>query len=199
MATTTLDRLGIGSDRFTGISDGLSGGGGVPCVALGGSGGGPFAQGDGKTRGKFINPAPGPVTSFYGWRTHPKFGGRRFHKGIDIGLNEGTEVKAADGGVVIYSYNQCVAWDDGCGGPDTDGLGPRKGFGNRVEVRHADGSTTAYNHLKNALPPVGAKVTQGQVIGTVGSTGHSTGPHLDFQVYPDGVSHDNPEKYINFR
>jgi murein DD-endopeptidase MepM/ murein hydrolase activator NlpD len=196
VATATLDRLGIGSGAFTGISDGAYGSG-APCIASAG-GGGSFNPGDGKSKGKFINPAPGPITSPFGPRVHPRHGGIRDHQGIDIGLNEGTTVKAADGGVVIYNYSGCVAWDDGCGGPNTDGLGPRGGFGNRIEIRHADGSVTAYNHLKTALPPVGSKVSQGQAIGTVGSTGYSTGPHLDFQIYPDGQTPANPEDYINF-
>lgn len=113
----------------------------------------------------------------------------------------GSPVKAADGGVVIYSYNACTDNDRAtqCGGPNTDGLGSRNGFGNRVEIRHADGSTTAYNHLETVLPAVGTKVSQGQIIGTVGSTGVSTGPHLDFQVYPDGINDANPELFIDFR
>ncbi len=107
---------------------------------------------------------PSPITSLFGWRTHPIFGDRRFHTGTDLGAPEGTPVVATqDGEVHIADY-----------------LG---GYGLTVILRHAEGSLeTRYAHLSRILVRPGEAVQQGEVVGLVGSTGNSTGPHLHFEL-----------------
>ena len=107
---------------------------------------------------------PSPITSLFGWRTHPIFGDRRFHTGTDIGAPEGTPVVATkDGEVHVANY-----------------LG---GYGLTVILRHAEGSLeTRYAHLSSILVRPGEVVKQGEVVGLVGSTGNSTGPHLHFEL-----------------
>jgi murein DD-endopeptidase MepM/ murein hydrolase activator NlpD len=107
---------------------------------------------------------PSPITSLFGWRTHPIFGDRRFHTGTDLGAPEGTPVVATkDGEVHIADY-----------------LG---GYGLTVILRHAEGSLeTRYAHLSRIMVRPGESVKQGDVIGLVGSTGNSTGPHLHFEL-----------------
>jgi murein DD-endopeptidase MepM/ murein hydrolase activator NlpD len=91
----------------------------------------------------------------------------RFHKGLDLAAPEGTPVRAALGGEVVY------AGYDGS-------------YGNTVVIRHGDGLQTRYAHLEATDVKRGDLVTQEQVLGKVGSTGHSTGPHLHFEVIRDG-------------
>lgn len=112
-------------------------------------------------------PVRGTVTSAYGTREHPIDGGKKFHKGMDIGAPEGAPVGSAAAGTVTFA-------------------GEKGGYGNYIMVRHADGSETAYAHLSRIGVKVGDKVTSGQLIGAVGSTGNSTGPHLHFELYRDG-------------
>ncbi|MDB9528343.1 peptidoglycan DD-metalloendopeptidase family protein [Oscillatoria sp. CS-180] len=115
---------------------------------------------------EFVFPlaVPSPITSLFGWRTHPIFGDRRFHTGTDLGAPEGTPVVATkDGEVHVADY-----------------LG---GYGLTVILRHDDGSLeTRYAHLSRLLVRPGEIVQQGDVIGLVGSTGNSTGPHLHFEL-----------------
>jgi murein DD-endopeptidase MepM/ murein hydrolase activator NlpD len=87
------------------------------------------------------------------------------HKGIDIGVPVGTPVLAAADGVVTF-------------------VGQQNGYGNHVEVRDADGSVTTYSHLSAFAATVGQPVQAGQLIARSGNTGHSTGPHLHFEVHP---------------
>jgi murein DD-endopeptidase MepM/ murein hydrolase activator NlpD len=108
-------------------------------------------------------PAAGPVTSGFGWRTHPISGTRRFHAGIDIGAPAGAPVRAAGAGVVA-----AAGW--------------RGGYGLTVEVDHGEGVTTLYAHLSSIAVRPGEPVATGQQLGAVGSTGASTGPHLHFEV-----------------
>jgi murein DD-endopeptidase MepM/ murein hydrolase activator NlpD len=89
------------------------------------------------------------------------------HEGIDIGAPYGAPIGAADGGTVIYA-----GW-----------LG---GYGNLVVLDHGNGLSTAYGHQSDIVVGVGQSVAQGQLIGYVGSTGHSTGPHLHFEVRVNG-------------
>ena len=117
--------------------------------------------------GEMIYPLQGPVTSEFGWRTHPIFGGSRFHSGIDIGGDFGMEIKAARGGVVSHA-----GWIDG--------------YGNTVMIEHGDGLVTLYGHNQSLAVSVGATVKQGQVIAYCGSTGNSTGPHCHFEVRLNG-------------
>ncbi|MCL2547063.1 MAG: peptidoglycan DD-metalloendopeptidase family protein [Oscillospiraceae bacterium] len=109
------------------------------------------------------------VTSPFGWRIHPVFGGRRWHTGVDIaqaGIS-GQPVFAMLDGVVAESRN-------------------RGAWGNYVLINHGGGRFTKYAHLARRDVAVGARVTQGQTIGTVGSTGASTGPHLHFETWING-------------
>ena len=113
----------------------------------------------------FIWPCDGPVTSGFGMRWG------RMHEGIDIACGYGTPVHAAAAGTVIYA-----SW-----------LG---GYGNLVVVDHGNGFATAYAHASAILVSVGQAVEQGDSVTLVGSTGHSTGPHLHFEVRVDGVAVD---------
>jgi LysM repeat protein len=122
-------------------------------------------------------PSRGIVTSRFGWRVHPIFGGREFHTGVDIGARLGTPVVAARAGVVHF-----VGW--------------KTGYGRIIIVEHDGGLETSYSHLSAALVSPGDHVTQGQVIGRIGNTGWSTGPHLLFEVRRNGVPVD-PASYLN--
>ncbi|MDD7035927.1 MAG: peptidoglycan DD-metalloendopeptidase family protein [Firmicutes bacterium] len=122
--------------------------------------------------GVFCWPAPSSskITSGYGVRNCP-FHGKEFHPAIDIGALSGSAVLAAADGTVITS---CY----------------KASFGNCIIIDHGGGVTTWYNHLSSRLVSVGATVSKGQQIGKVGSTGDSTGPHLDFRVYVNGSAQD---------
>lgn len=130
--------------------------------------------------GGFLTPVQGRLSSPYGWRIHPKFKSRKFHTGIDIAAPMGTPIKAANAGKVIYS-------------------GWYGGYGRVVILDHGNmnGSptTTLYAHMSRQKVTVGQVVTRGQVIGLVGSTGYSTGPHLHFEVRVNGKP-QNPQNYI---
>lgn len=107
---------------------------------------------------------PAPITSLFGWRTHPIFGDTRFHSGTDLGAPMGTPVVAAfSGNVLTADFMQ--------------------GYGLTVILSHQDGTQeTLYAHLSEIFVQPGDTVKQGDVIGRVGSTGNSTGPHLHFEV-----------------
>jgi murein DD-endopeptidase MepM/ murein hydrolase activator NlpD len=126
------------------------------------SGGGAAAStGSGVSSSGFIWPVSGTVTSGFGTRWG------RMHEGIDIAAPMGTPIHAAAGGTVIYA-------------------GWMGGYGNLVVIDHGRGLSTAYGHQSAIAASVGQGVAQGQVIGYVGSTGHSTGPHLHFEVRVNG-------------
>jgi murein DD-endopeptidase MepM/ murein hydrolase activator NlpD len=108
-----------------------------------------------------IWPVSGPITSPFGWRWG------RLHQGIDIGASTGTPIHAAAAGTVIY-----CGWESG--------------YGNFVVIDHGGNLATAYGHQSAIAVACGQTVTQGQVIGYVGCTGHCTGPHLHFEVRIDG-------------
>jgi murein DD-endopeptidase MepM/ murein hydrolase activator NlpD len=116
-------------------------------------------------------PASGPKTSDYGWRTHPIFGTRRFHAGIDIGAGYGAAIVAAASGVVVSA-------------------GAQGGYGNTVVIDHGGGLATLYAHQSSYAVSSGQRVDRGQVIGYVGSTGYSTGPHLHFETRVNGAPRD---------
>jgi len=128
--------------------------------------------------GVFRWPVPSStrVTSDYGWRIHPILKTRRFHEGIDIAAPTGSNVVAADDGVVIYT-------------------GWYGSYGNTIIVDHGAGISSQYSHLSKILVKNGAKVKKGDKIGLVGSTGLSTGPHLHFGVRKDGQL-DNPWNWL---
>ena len=120
----------------------------------------------------FVRPTPyGYITSYYGGRIHPIFGTASYHSGVDIAANTGTDVYATTSGKVIYSYASSGS--------------EYGGFGRAVLIAHnVNGKTytSLYGHLSSASVSTGEVVQRGQVIGAVGSTGWSTGPHLHFQL-----------------
>ena len=117
-----------------------------------------------------IWPVNGPVVSPFGWRWG------RMHEGIDIGVGYGTPIHAAASGTVVYS-------------------GWMSGYGNFVIIDHGGGMATAYGHQSSIAAGNGQSVSQGQVIGYVGCTGHCFGPHLHFEVRING-SPVNPMGYL---
>ncbi|MBR1805118.1 MAG: peptidoglycan DD-metalloendopeptidase family protein [Selenomonadaceae bacterium] len=117
--------------------------------------------------GGMIWPISGPITSEFGWRTHPIFGNARFHSGLDIGGDYGLPIHAAQSGVVIEA-----GW-----------IG---GYGNTVMIEHGGGIVTLYGHNESLAVSVGQHVNQGDVIAYCGSTGNSTGPHCHFEVRVGG-------------
>lgn len=127
---------------------------------------------DSLATGKFINPTVGRLTSPFG----PRWG--RFHYGIDIANCVGTDIKAADGGVVTRA-------------------GRAGSYGNLVIIDHQNGTSTRYAHLSRIDVKVGQTVEQGQSIAKMGSTGRSTGPHLHFEVRVGGKA-QNPLNYVKY-
>lgn len=117
-----------------------------------------------------IWPTSGPITSGYGYRVGPFFGAE-MHDGIDIGAALGAAVVAALPGIVDFA-------------------GVNGGYGNYIRIDHGGGLETFYGHLSQILTSVGAMVDAGTVIGLVGSTGASTGPHLHFGASLNGASID---------
>ncbi len=121
-------------------------------------------------------PLSAPITSGYGYRVHPIHGTRRLHKGIDLAAGSGSAIAASKGGTVISA-----GW-----------LG---GYGNAVVISHGNGLTTLYAHQSKIAVTVGQGVGRGEVIGYVGSTGQSTGPHLHFEIRSNGAP-VNPRPYL---
>lgn len=112
----------------------------------------------------FIMPLSGRITSGFGWRKSPFTGKKQFHTGIDIGGNPiGTRVKATASGVVIHS---------GWAGQ----------FGKMIIIKHKNGYFSVYGHLSKILVKKNKYIKRGEIIGKVGSTGLSTGPHLHFEI-----------------
>jgi murein DD-endopeptidase MepM/ murein hydrolase activator NlpD len=126
----------------------------------------------GRSLKKFLLRKPiteGRMTSGFGNRRHPVLGYARMHTGVDWGARTGTPILASGNGRVTKA-----AWDGG--------------YGRRVEIQHANGYVTSYSHMTRFATGIepGTQVTQGQVIGYVGSTGLSTGPHLHYEVIVNG-------------
>lgn len=135
--------------------------------------------------GEFIFPLsiPAPITSLFGWRNHPIFQERRFHAGVDLAAPEGTPVLAAkDGEVITAEY--------------------LRGYGLTVMLRHENGTQeTRYPHLSQILVRPGEQIKQGEVVGLIGSTGNSTGPHLHFELREltaQGWVLANPNDLMNY-
>ncbi len=126
----------------------------------------------GETTIGFSWPATGTLTSRFGRRWG------RMHKGIDIAGPVGTPINAAADGTVIVA-----GWSSG-------------GYGNLVEVRHSDGTTTRYGHNSRLSVSAGQIVRQGQQVAEMGSTGHSTGSHLHFEIRPSGGDAVNPIAHL---
>lgn len=126
--------------------------------------------------GRFTWPCAGVVTSAFGFRMHPILKRMIGHHGIDFGAYSGTPIYAADSGEVIYS-------------------GWYGGYGKVVIIDHGADLTTLYGHQSSYVVDSGARVRKGQLIGYVGSTGQSTGPHLHFEVRKNGTP-INPMNYL---
>ena len=108
-------------------------------------------------------PVDGLITSRFGNRTDPLNKQKGFHEGVDIRGKHGSDIRATAAGKVIKAFVNA-------------------GYGNYVEIDHGNGYRTVYAHMKNYLVKKGEHVKQGQVIGQVGSTGRSTGPHLHYEI-----------------
>jgi murein DD-endopeptidase MepM/ murein hydrolase activator NlpD len=121
-------------------------------------------------------PVRAPITSHFGWRTHPILGTSRLHAGTDFGADTGTPIRAAGAGTVIFA-------------------GWQGGYGNTVIIDHGQGMTTLYGHCNELYVRDGQSVQRGEAIAAVGSTGMSTGPHLHFEVRIGGEP-QNPLAYI---
>lgn len=123
----------------------------------------------------WLLPASGRVTSPFGWRTHPIYGDQRFHSGIDI-AGSGSILAARSGIVTEAAYHNSMGY--------------------YIRINHGDGYESAYLHMQpNLLVSPGQNVSQGQQIGTMGTTGDSTGVHLDFRINKNGTYVD-PAPYI---
>lgn len=130
------------------------------------------ATGVGRESGTLMQPVPGAISSNYGLRMHPILGYSRMHRGVDFRAAHGTPIVAAtDGRVTLAGWNG--------------------GYGRTVRINHAGGLTTLYAHMSRITVNNGQQVRRGQVIGHVGSTGLSTGPHLHYELYRNG-QHINP-------
>lgn len=116
------------------------------------------------------------VSSDFGTRKHPVLRVHKHHNGIDLAAPEGALIRVVNDGVVVFSD-------------------PHAGYGNLLVVKHRDGITTHYGHCRTISVKVGDKVLAGQPIGTVGSTGLVSGPHLHFEIRIKGKP-QNPEKFI---
>ena len=138
----------------------------------GGGGGATWVQGT----GQLAAPVVAPITSNFGWRIHPIYGTRRLHAGTDFGVDEGTPVHAADGGVVVEA-------------------GWISGYGYTVIIDHGNGMSTLYAHNSDVAVSPGQTVSKGQVVSYSGNTGGSTGPHLHFEVRINGEPTD-PMGYL---
>ena len=113
------------------------------------------------------------VTSIFGARKHPIFGQWRNHTGTDYAAPTGTPIRAIGDGIIVFA-------------------GRKGGYGNVIDVRHRNGMVSRYGHMRNFATGMraGTRVTMGNTIGYVGSTGWATGPHLHFEIRVDGVARD---------
>ncbi len=130
---------------------------------------------------KKLLPSVAPISdgwysSNFGWRIDPVTGQRAMHEGVDYMVPEGTSIRAAAGGIVVYS-----------------GYDPQ--YGNMMEIDHGNDIVTRYAHASRLLTKVGQVVRRGQEIAKVGSTGRSTGNHLHFEVRYKGIA-QNPLRFL---
>jgi len=122
-------------------------------------------------------PVRGQITAGFGQRMDPFSGEGAFHAGVDISAPSGTRVEAAADGIVLEA-------------------GPESGYGNEILIDHGYGLTTKYGHLSRIFVVVGQVLKRGQVIGAVGMTGKTTGPHLHYEVHVKDTP-VNPTKYLH--
>ncbi|GAA4770357.1 M23 family metallopeptidase [Stakelama sediminis] len=125
------------------------------------------SKGIGKTTGMMMMPVQGRITSGFGMRMHPLLHVMRMHDGIDIAAPRGTPIHAATDGTIVFA-------------------GRASGYGNFVRLKYRDGYSTGYGHMRKIAVHAGERVKRGDVIGYVGSTGLSTGPHLHFELRKNG-------------
>jgi murein DD-endopeptidase MepM/ murein hydrolase activator NlpD len=125
------------------------------------------ASGVGESKGALSRPVNGAVTSGFGGRRHPILGYMRMHSGLDFKASYGQPIFAVTDGVVAYA-------------------GRKGGYGNFVQLNHGGGLASGYGHMSRIAARPGSKVRRGQIIGYVGSTGLSTGPHLHYELYRNG-------------
>lgn len=123
---------------------------------------------DGRT---VVTPADGRISSGFGMRWG------RMHQGIDIANDAGAPIRAVMDGTVINA-------------------GPAQGFGNWVVIQHDGGEVSVYGHMRTYSVTVGQRVSAGEQIATIGSEGVSTGPHLHFEIHPDGVTPVDPQGWL---
>jgi len=126
-----------------------------------------------------IMPVQGWFSDGFGWRTDPVTGSRSFHRGIDIVADRGTPIRATADGVVTRATRMAD-------------------YGKMIDLSHGHGYATRYGHMSEILVKPGQTVRRGDVIGRVGSTGRSTGPHVHYEVFRDG-RRVNPWKYLGDR
>lgn len=124
-------------------------------------------------------PVEGHITSPFGNRDHPRSGAAEFHTGVDIAADPGRPVRATADGIVSFS-----GWSGG--------------NGNLVVLEHGFKFSTFYGHNKMVTVKVGQKVKRGDIVGYIGSTGNSTGPHVHYEVWQDGRA-INPNRYLEGR
>ena len=127
------------------------------------------ADGRSERRGEMGMPVAGHITSVFGWRMHPLLGFMKMHKGLDIGAAYGSPIHAVVDGTVSFA-------------------GRAGGYGDFVKVDHAGDLVSGYGHMSRIAVRRGEHVERGEVIGYVGSTGLSTGPHLHWEIWRNGVS-----------
>jgi len=118
----------------------------------------------------------GWISSYFGQRKDPFSGRKAMHRGIDVAGKEGEKIVATANGVVTWAEE-------------------RSGYGKLIEVDHGNGLITRYGHCESIGVTVGQQVMQGESLGTIGSTGRSTGPHIHYEVIKNGVK-VNPLKYV---
>lgn len=121
----------------------------------------------------------GRITSGYGMREHPVYGGKRMHDGIDIAGKNGTRVDSNVSGTVTFAGNK------------------GNGLGNYVAIKDASGNTNIYGHLQDVLVKAGQSIAEGMKLGTIGSTGTSTGNHLHYQVNDSRGKSIDPSSYVD--
>jgi murein DD-endopeptidase MepM/ murein hydrolase activator NlpD len=116
------------------------------------------------------------VSSPFGYRPDPFLGRPALHPGVDLVQSYGSEIRSTAAGRVVHA-------------------GPMGGYGNMVEIDHGNGLATRYGHMSEVLVAEGEEVKAGAVVGRIGSTGRSTGPHLHYEVRIDGEPVD-PERFL---
>ena len=125
----------------------------------------------------YVYPLMGPrLSSDFGKRTHPIRKFVKHHSGVDLAAPEGAQIRSIQSGVVVYAD-------------------PHGSYGKLIVVQHKFGVTSHYGHCKEILVRTGQRVSAGQLLGTVGSTGKVTGPHLHFEIRKDGQAL-NPESVM---